>query len=158
MATGGGVVLRPENWGAMQHGVVVRLTASTELLAKRVVTQGKGTRPLLAGDVQHTDAMDEVEATRSRLDGILADREHLYANADVTVSVEGQAADPQGAPTAVVVYRCGSVGSRTKSNFALTFLHTGCSRRLSSGSKGRRRNGRRRKTLRLRGWRMRQTA
>lgn len=104
VATGGGVVLRPENWGAMQHGVVVRLTAPTELLAKRVMAQGKGTRPLLAGeDGNGPDA--EIEATRARLDGILADREHLYANADVTVSVEGQAADPQGAPTAVVVYR-----------------------------------------------------
>lgn len=104
MATGGGVVLRAENWGAMQHGIVVRLEANTELLAKRVVAQGKGSRPLLTDDGQQ--AGDEVAATRARLDDILASREHLYGNADISVSVEGQASDPYGAPTAVVVYRC----------------------------------------------------
>jgi hypothetical protein len=96
--------------------VVVRLTASTDLLAKRVVAQGKGTRPLLADGAD--GAVDEVEATRSRLDGILSDREHLYANADVTVSVEGQAADPQGAPTAVVVYRYVTVIAAVQGCFA----------------------------------------
>lgn len=147
MATGGGVVLRPENWGAMQHGVVVRLTAPTDLLAKRVVAQGKGTRPLLA-DAEGQGPEAEVDATRARLDGILADREHLYGNADITVSVEGQASDPQGAPAAVVVYRYCSDGLHYA---PLTSVCAGCSRRFSSGLRGQRQSGRRRRTSPLRG-------
>ena len=48
MATGGGSVTRGINWGHMQHGIVIRLTGSPELLAGRVVGDGTSSRPLLS--------------------------------------------------------------------------------------------------------------
>ena len=49
VATGGGAVVRRKNWGFMQHGVVIWLDASPELLASHVVGQAGGTksRPLI---------------------------------------------------------------------------------------------------------------
>ena len=49
VATGGGAVIRRKNWGFMQHGVVIWLDGSPELLASHVVGQSGGTktRPLI---------------------------------------------------------------------------------------------------------------
>ena len=49
VATGGGAVIRRKNWGYMQHGVVIWLEGSPELLASHVVGQSGGTksRPLI---------------------------------------------------------------------------------------------------------------
>ncbi|MCA1734644.1 MAG: shikimate kinase [Actinobacteria bacterium] len=69
VATGGGVVTRPENVSAMQgSGVVIWLKASVETLANRL--EGVTDRPLLAwSDRQATLAI------------LLAEREELYATA-----------------------------------------------------------------------------
>ena len=49
VATGGGAVISRKNWGFMQHGVVIWLDGSPELLASHVVGQPGGTksRPLI---------------------------------------------------------------------------------------------------------------
>ncbi len=47
IATGGGAVLRPENWGYMQLGIVCWLNGDVELLARRVARDGIEKRPLL---------------------------------------------------------------------------------------------------------------
>ena len=48
VSTGGGAVVRRQNWGFMQHGVVVWLTGSPELLGRRALRDGTATRPLLS--------------------------------------------------------------------------------------------------------------
>lgn len=48
VSTGGGAVVRRQNWGFMQHGVVVWLTGSPELLGRRALHDGTATRPLLS--------------------------------------------------------------------------------------------------------------
>lgn len=48
VSTGGGAVIRKQNWGYMQHGVVVWLTGPPELLSRRAVRDGTQSRPLLS--------------------------------------------------------------------------------------------------------------
>ena len=47
VATGGGAVTRRVNWGYMQHGVVTWLSGPPALLARRAVSDGPGSRPML---------------------------------------------------------------------------------------------------------------
>ena len=77
VSTGGGVVIRPANWGIMRQGVVVWLTASVELLLKRL-REDSTPRPLL----QCPDPARRVEE-------LLAARESLYAQADVRIVQTG---------------------------------------------------------------------
>ncbi len=48
VSTGGGAVVRPQNWGYMQHGVVAWLRGEPELLARRALRDGISSRPMLA--------------------------------------------------------------------------------------------------------------
>ena len=48
VSTGGGAVVKRQNWGYMQHGVVVWLTGSPELLSRRALRDGTASRPLLS--------------------------------------------------------------------------------------------------------------
>lgn len=73
VSTGGGVVIRPANWGVMRQGVVVWLTASATLLLKRL-RQDPTPRPLL-----------QCPDPARRLEELLAARESLYAQADVRI-------------------------------------------------------------------------
>ncbi len=59
IATGGGAVIRRKNWGYMQHGVVIWLDGSPELLASHVLGQSGGTksRPLI---FSNTDVQEQV--------------------------------------------------------------------------------------------------
>lgn len=55
VSTGGGVVTREQNWESMRHGLVIWLTGPPELLAKRAVSDGTQSRPLLSqGSSGHT--------------------------------------------------------------------------------------------------------
>jgi shikimate kinase len=73
VATGGGVVTRPENWGHMRQGVVVWLDVSDEELLRRL-TADPTPRPLL-----------EAPDPAARLAALLTDRRPLYAQADLSV-------------------------------------------------------------------------
>ena len=42
-------MVRAQNWGLMQHGVVVWLRGEPELLARRALRDGIASRPMLAG-------------------------------------------------------------------------------------------------------------
>lgn len=79
VATGGGVVTRPENWGHMHQGVVVWLDAPAELLLQRL-SADPTPRPLMR-------AADPA----TRLDTLLAERRPLYAQADLTIHQAGEA-------------------------------------------------------------------
>ena len=73
VATGGGVVTRPHNWGHLHPGVVIWLDAPRELLLERLSADAT-VRPLLA-------LSDPAE----RLEALLAARRPLYGQADLTV-------------------------------------------------------------------------
>ena len=52
VSTGGGVVERNDNWSMMSHAVIIWLHGETPLLARRVVADGRASRPLLKDDEQ----------------------------------------------------------------------------------------------------------
>lgn len=70
VATGGGVVLRPKNWGALRNGIVVFLDASVDLLESRL-------------DISQRPLLSKVEDIRD----ILNERRKFYENADVSILV-----------------------------------------------------------------------
>ena len=77
VATGGGVVTRPENWGHMRQGVVVWLDAPAPLLLQRLRADSTP-RPLL-----------QASDPGARLGELLAQRNPLYAQADLRVQQAG---------------------------------------------------------------------
>jgi shikimate kinase len=81
VATGGGVVTRPENWGQLQQGVVIWLDASDALLLERL-NADPTPRPLMQSD-------DPAE----RLAELLRQRRPLYAQADLHIVQDGRSAD-----------------------------------------------------------------
>lgn len=81
VATGGGVVLRPVNWGYLRQGVVVWLDAPEAVLLRRL-RQDPTARPLLA-----------MEDPRQRLGELLEQRRPLYAQADLHVPQEDESAE-----------------------------------------------------------------
>lgn len=79
LATGGGIVLREENWRELKRlGVIVYLDVDPEVLKHRL-THTKRKRPLL-----------EVEDWEAKFDKILADRKEIYQKADLTVQVSDE--------------------------------------------------------------------
>ncbi|XHX79666.1 MAG: shikimate kinase [Stenomitos frigidus ULC029] len=72
VATGGGIVLKRENWGCLRHGIVVWLDVPVEQLQRRLKTDT--TRPLL----QTADPSIELQS-------LLEQRQSLYAQADVQI-------------------------------------------------------------------------
>lgn len=76
LATGGGIVLRPENWTELKRlGVIVFLDVDSEVLKERL-TNTKRKRPLL-----------EVPNWEEKFYQILNDRRPIYEKADVCIQV-----------------------------------------------------------------------
>ncbi len=88
VATGGGVVTRPENWGAMRQGVVVWLDAPAPLLLERL-QRDPTPRPLL-----------QSESPATRLGELLSQRRPLYGQADLRIQQAGD--DPAQVALAVL--------------------------------------------------------
>jgi shikimate kinase len=79
IATGGGIVLRRENWGYLHHGLIVWLDVPVELLYSRLAEDT--TRPLLQDD-----------DLKGKLRSLKEQRTPLYSQADLHISVqEGEA-------------------------------------------------------------------
>jgi shikimate kinase len=74
VATGGGVVTCPENWGHMRQGVVIWLDAPASVLLHRL-TADPTPRPLLSCD-----------DPAARLQALLQERLPLYGQADLRIS------------------------------------------------------------------------
>ncbi len=74
VATGGGIVLRQENWSYLHHGLIVWLDVPPEILYNRLTEDN--TRPLLQ-DIN----------PKSKLRSLLEQRQSLYAQADLRISV-----------------------------------------------------------------------
>nr|WP_175586777.1 shikimate kinase [Nostoc sp. UIC 10630] len=75
IATGGGIVLRRENWGYLHHGLIVWLDVPVELIYRRLAEDT--TRPLL----QDTDL-------KGKLRSLLEQRTPLYSQADLHITVQ----------------------------------------------------------------------
>ena len=78
VATGGGVVTRPENWGLLHSGIVIWLDVVSEQLLQRLKADST-VRPLLQND--------DPEAA---LNALLNERRPLYAEADLTVVINDE--------------------------------------------------------------------
>ncbi|MBK1988436.1 shikimate kinase [Sphaerospermopsis aphanizomenoides BCCUSP55] len=74
IATGGGIILRQENWGYLRHGLIVWLDASVEILLNRLAEDD--TRPLL----QDSDP-------EGKLLSLLQQRQPLYSQADLHITI-----------------------------------------------------------------------
>ncbi len=74
IATGGGIILRQENWSYLHHGLIVWLDAPVDILISRLAEDT--TRPLLK---------DPNPALK--LQTLLNERQRLYAQADLRITV-----------------------------------------------------------------------
>ena len=81
VATGGGVVTQPQNWGQLHQGVVIWLDAPDSLLLQRLAADPTP-RPLMA-----------VANPAARLAELLEQRRPLYAQADLHIQQDGRPAD-----------------------------------------------------------------
>ena len=81
VATGGGVVTRPENWGLLHSGIVVWLDVARDELMKRLQDDAT-VRPLL-----------QAPDPEAALDNLLIERRSLYAEADLTVVINDESPD-----------------------------------------------------------------
>ncbi len=75
VATGGGIVLRRQNWGKLQTGLVVWLDAPVDVLVDRL--EGDTSRPLLQGEGN----------LRDRIEAIVTKRRPMYEQADIVVEI-----------------------------------------------------------------------
>ncbi|MGB6298354.1 MAG: shikimate kinase [Rivularia sp. (in: cyanobacteria)] len=75
VATGGGIILKRENWSYLHHGLIVWLDATPELLYSRL--KEDTTRPLL----QDSNPL-------LKLKNILKERESLYGLADLRITIQ----------------------------------------------------------------------
>jgi shikimate kinase len=73
IATGGGIVLRRENWGYLHHGLIVWLDTPVEIIYSRLIEDT--TRPLL----QDVDPL-------GKLRSLLEQRTPLYSQADLRIT------------------------------------------------------------------------
>ncbi|PZV27872.1 MAG: shikimate kinase [Snowella sp.] len=74
IATGGGAVLRPVNWGYLRHGLIIWLDAPISLLVERLAEDN--TRPLL-----------KIDDLSLKLETLLAERKSLYQEADLQIAI-----------------------------------------------------------------------
>lgn len=87
IATGGGVLLRPENVRRLrERGRLVLLTAAPEAILERLGRNGLSERPLLYGAYSPAERLE-------RIRGLLRAREEAYAQADASVDTTGLTPD-----------------------------------------------------------------
>ena len=78
VATGGGVVTQPENWGLLHSGIVIWLDVVPEQLLQRLKADST-VRPLL-----------QTADPEAALNALLNERRSLYAEADLTVVINDE--------------------------------------------------------------------
>lgn len=111
IATGGGIVLKPENWTTFRPGsAIIALRADPETLASRIQRQlgesaTNAVRPLLAGN--------PIE----RLQQQLSERGPLYAQADCVIETEDLS--PDEVQAAVLGFVKGQAGTGTIPRYSL---------------------------------------
>ncbi len=81
ISTGGGVILKNENWGILRQGIIVWLDINEEVALKRLKNQS-GNRPLL-----------EDKDLKKNYMRIFNSRKELYSQADIRVNVINQSVE-----------------------------------------------------------------
>ena len=77
VSTGGGVVLKKENWGILRQGIIVWLDINKEIVLNRLNSKDN-IRPLLKGDID------------TKYDEIFQARKDIYAQADLRVVINNE--------------------------------------------------------------------
>jgi shikimate kinase len=77
IATGGGIILKQQNWSYLRNGLIVWLDVPISLIIQRLTNDN--TRPLLK----------EIDPTE-KLKLILQNRENLYNQADLHIKISGE--------------------------------------------------------------------
>lgn len=75
ISTGGGIILKPQNWSYLHYGLTVWLDAPIDLLIERLAEDN--TRPLL-----------KEENIELKLQSLLDERKSFYAQADLHILIE----------------------------------------------------------------------
>ncbi len=88
VSTGGGIIMRRENWSYLHHGLIVWLDVPVEILYSRLTEDT--TRPLL----QEADP-------KGKLRSLLEQRQPLYAQADLRITI-GEEETPEQITTRVL--------------------------------------------------------
>ncbi|KAM7278810.1 hypothetical protein ACFE04_005944 [Oxalis oulophora] len=83
ISTGGGAVIRHDNWTYMQKGISVWLDVPLDALARRISAVGTNSRPLL-----QYESGDEYTKAFIRLSSLFEERGDAYAKANARVSLE----------------------------------------------------------------------
>lgn len=76
ISTGGGIVLKTENWGLLRHGIVVFLDVDPTIISKRMLPSEVEKRPLLKG-----------KNTSDTLKDLRGNRIDLYMQSDVQIEI-----------------------------------------------------------------------
>ncbi len=90
VATGGGIVSKPENWGVLHQGIVIWLNPGREELLRRLHADS-GNRPLL-----------QTEDPEAAFDCLFAERLPLYCEADLHVEVGAE--EPDGIALKIIEF------------------------------------------------------
>ncbi len=77
IATGGGIILKKNNWSFLQQGLVVWLDANVDLIMERLATDAS--RPLL-----------QTDNPKQTLENLLAERYSRYAQADLKIQIKSE--------------------------------------------------------------------
>ena len=77
VSTGGGVVLKKENWGILRQGIIVWLDINKEIALNRLNSKDN-IRPLLKGNID------------KKYEEILETRKDIYAQADLRVEINNE--------------------------------------------------------------------
>ena len=77
VSTGGGVVLKKENWGILRQGIIVWLDINKEIALKRLNSKDN-IRPLLKGNIDR------------KYEEIFETRKDIYAQADLRVEINNE--------------------------------------------------------------------
>ena len=76
VATGGGMVITPENWGHLRSGVIIWLDVPIDVLKTRL--ESDTTRPILQSSID----------LETKLESLFCDRSELYAQADLRIAID----------------------------------------------------------------------
>ncbi|KAL3762170.1 hypothetical protein ACHAWU_000634 [Discostella pseudostelligera] len=90
IGTGGGIVIRNQNWSKLRTGLVVYLRVEPNVIAGRLLNgSGVDARPLLRNeDSSSSSSSNEEEALIQKLTTLISERRTKYEQADVIVDIK----------------------------------------------------------------------